>query len=328
MGKGRDVIRWGVLGPGRIAGVFAEGLSELPDAELAAVGSRTAEGAAAFGERFGVPRRHTGYEALAADPDVDIVYVATPHTAHHPAVRLCLEAGKPVLCEKPFTLNADLAEDLVTLARERGLLLMEAMWTRYLPLMGRLRELVTAGAIGEPRLLAADFGFRTDGRQGRLFDPALGGGGLLDVGVYCVSLASMLFGTPDRVVGLAELGPTGVDEQAALVLGHPGGQIAQVASGVRTATPQEATLLGSEGWLRVASPWWRATTMTLHVGDREEQVDGAYPGNGYQFEAAEAMRCLREGLSESPVLPLAETVSVLRTLDTARAQWGLRYPTE
>lgn len=325
-----EPIRWGILGTGRIAGLFATGLSALPDAALVAVGSRAAETADRFAEEHGAPRRHASYAALAADPEVEIVYVATPHPVHHAAARLCLEAGKAVLCEKPFTVNAAQAADLIGLAGERRLFLMEAMWTRFLPLMERFRGLVAAGAIGEPRLLAADFGFRHGGGpEHRLFDPALGGGALLDVGVYLVSLASMLFGAPERVTGFAHLGPTGVDEQAALVLGYPGGLLAQLTAAVRTSTPQEVTLMGTEGTLRIHPLWWKPTRMTLtRPGQPDEPFEIPFAGNGYNYEAAEAMRCLRSDELESPVMPLAETLAVLGTLDEVRAQWGLRYPTE
>jgi predicted dehydrogenase len=325
-----DPIRWGILGTGRIAGDFATGLTELPDAELAAVASRAAETAERFGERFAVPRRYDSYEALIADPEVDVVYVATPHPIHHPLARRCLEAGKPVLCEKPFTLNAADAADLIELARARRLFLMEAMWTRCLPLVQRFRSLVDEGAVGDPRLLMADFGFRHGGGpEHRLFNPALGGGALLDVGVYLVSLASWLFGAPDRIESLAQFGPTGVDEQSAVVLGFPGGQIAQLTAAIRTDTPQEVTLAGTEGTIRIHPLWWKPTRMTLsRPGQPDEQIEVPYQGIGYNYEAAEAMRCLRAGLLESPVIPLDETLSILRTLDAIRAQWGLRYPTE
>ena len=214
------------------------------------------------------------YEALAADPEIDIVYVATPHPMHHTAAKLCLNAGKAVLCEKPFTVNATEAEEVIALARERKLFLMEAMWTRYLPLMVRFRELIAAGAIGEPRLLTADFGFRADGEPShRLFNPDLAGGALLDVGVYVVSLASMIFGPPERGTGMADIGATGVDEQAALVFGYPGGKLAQLTVAVRTNTPQEVTLMGTEGTIRIPPIWWRPTTAHHHPARSAGRAD-------------------------------------------------------
>ena len=315
-----DKLRWGILGAGRIAGVFAEGLRGLVDAELVAVGSRTAEAANAFADRYGVPRRHAGYAALVADPEVDVIYVATPHALHKEQTLLCLAAGKPVLCEKPFAINAGEAAEMIAAARERGLFLMEAMWTRFLPHVARLRELLAAGAIGEVRQLRADFSFRTafDPRS-RLFDPALGGGGLLDVGVYPVSLAWMVLGPPSRVVTLAELGATGVDEQAAMLFGYPGGQLAVLTCATRTGAPHEALLLGTEGMIRLHDAWWRPTAMTLSVAGRpDELIEIPASGNGYGYEAAEVTRCLRAGRLESDVMPL----------DEVRAQWGLRYPGE
>lgn len=323
-------IGWGIIGAGAIAGTFATGLAELPDARLIAVGSRTAEGATAFADRFAVPHRHASYEALASDPAVDVVYVATPHAFHHPAVRLCLESGKPVLCEKPFALNARQAADMVALARSRDLFLMEAMWTRFLPAFGRLRGLVAGGVVGDPRLLAADFGFRHGGGpEHRLFDLALGGGALLDIGSYVVSLASMLFGPVEQAVGFAQLGPTGVDHESAFVLRHAEGRLAQGTAAIRVATPQEATVIGTDGFVRVHPLWWRARRLTVTTANgRTEEIEAPYDGNGYQFEAAEVMRCLREGRRESDVMPLAETVGIARAMDELRRQWGLRYPGE
>lgn len=324
-------VRWGILGTGRIAGVFAEGLSYLDDAQLVAVGSRNAESAATFGDRFGIPRRHTSYEALAADPEVDIIYVATPHALHRENSLLCLNHGKPVLCEKPFTINATEAAEVIATARDHGLFLMEAMWTRFLPLATRLRELLAAGAIGDLRMVTSDFGFRTSvNPRSRLFDPALGGGGLLDVGVYTVSLASMVFGaTPERIATLADLGSTGIDEQAAMILGYSGARMAVLWTAVRTTTPMETTIMGSDGMIRIHPPSWRAASMTVsRAGQDAEELTLPFAGNGYQYEAAEAMRCLRAGLTESPIMPLDETLAIMRTMDSIRNQWGLKYPME
>jgi predicted dehydrogenase len=323
-------IRWGILGTGNIASQFARGLADLGDAELVAVGSRTLESAEAFGERFGAPRRHTSYAALANDPEVDAIYVATPHTLHHDNTIMCLEAGKAVLCEKPFAINAREAKEMIATARARGIFLMEAMWTRFLPHIVRLRELLAAGVIGEVRMLQADFGFRTSfNPQTRLFDPALGGGALLDVGIYTASLASMIFGTPERVSSMAHLGETGIDEQSAMLLGYSGGRLALLSQAIRTNSPHEALLLGTNGKIRVHSSWWKQTTMTLSVDGRpDEQIDLPTVGNGYNYEAAEVGRCLRAGRTESDVMPLDETLAIMRTMDELRAQWGLRYPGE
>lgn len=323
-------IRWGILGTGRIAGIFAEGLRTLPDARLVAVGSRSAARAEHFGALYDVPRRYSSYTALVADPAVDIVYVTSPHALHCEHTLLALQAGKPVLCEKPFALNARQAAAMIDAARARNLLLVEAMWTRWLPLMARLRELLAEQMIGAVRMLRADFGFRaTPDPQHRLFNPALGGGALLDVGVYCISFASMLFGTPTQITGLATLGGTGVDEQAAIVLGYAGGQLATLTTAIRTNIPHEALILGTAGYIRLHEQWWCPTRLTVQRdGQPAETIALPYQGNGYHYEAAEAMRCLRAGEIESPVLPHAETLVIMQTLDALRAQWGLRYPGE
>lgn len=325
-----EQIRWGILGTGNIARKFAQGLQALEDAALVAVGSRSQESADRFGDQFQVPRRHASYEELVADPEVDVIYIATPHSLHKENMRLCLEAGKAVLCEKPFTINAREAREAIELARTRGLFLMEAMWTRYIPLMVELRRMLADGVIGSVRMITADFGYRARfNPQSRAFDPALGGGGLLDVGVYPISLASMILGTPDRIASLAEIGQTGVDEQAGMVLGYPGGELAVLHTAVRTTTPQEATIMGTDGWIRIHPRWWIPDTMTIHpAGGEPQTIQVPFTGNGYNYEAAEVHRCLRAGLLESEIMPLDETLAIMETMDRIRAQWGMKYPME
>jgi predicted dehydrogenase len=325
-----ETLRWGILGTGAIARKFAEGLASADGAQLTAVGSRSQDSAEDFAGRFSVPHRHGSYAALAGDEAVDVIYVATPHCAHKDNTLLCLSAGKAVLCEKPFAINAAEAREMIGAARREGLLLMEAMWTRFLPAMVRLRELLAAGAIGEVRMVQADFGFRTAWRpEGRLLNPHLGGGALLDVGVYTVSLASMILGPPARIAGVAHLGETGVDEQAGIVLLHDGGQIAVLSTAVRTSTPREATILGTEGYIRIHSPWFRPGRMTLSTGRRKDKLlKLPFKGNGYSYEAEEVMNCLRAGRTESDLMGLDETLSIMETMDEIRAQWGLKYPME
>jgi predicted dehydrogenase len=328
-----EIIRWGILATGNIAHQFARGLAVLPDAELVAVGSRSQESADAFGEEFGVPHRHAGYEALAADPDVDAVYVSTPHPFHHANTLLCLNAGKHVLCEKPFAMNAEQAREMIATARAQSRFLMDAVWTRFLPAMVKARELLAEGAIGDVRMLLADFGFRSQfNPKARLFNPELGGGALLDVGIYTVQLASMVMGgPPTEIAAKAALGETGVDEQTALTLKYGDGQLAQLSCAVRTATNQEAWIYGTEGRIHLHTPWWRGTQLTLwQAGGPAEGAtfDLPFEGNGYNYEASEVMRCIREGRLESDVMPLDETLQLMETLDAARAQWGLRYPVE
>ncbi|KAB8143359.1 Gfo/Idh/MocA family oxidoreductase [Chloroflexia bacterium SDU3-3] len=323
-------IRWGILSTGNIAEQFARGLAVLDDAELVAVGSRSQESADRFGDTFNVPHRHATYEDLASDPDVDVIYVGTPHPFHAENTLLCLRAGKAVLCEKPFAMNAAEAEAMIGEARARGLFLMEAMWTRFLPHIVKLRELLAQGAIGEVQMMTGNFGFRTEfDPKSRMFAPELGGGGLLDVGIYPISLASMLFGAPQSVVSQVRLGSTGVDEQAAAIFRYASGAMASVAFATRTELVSEAWIYGTTGRIHVRPPWWGPSTITLYQnGQPEQQIAPEQVGNGYNYEAAEVAACLRAGKLESDVISLDETLAIMRTMDTIRAEWGLRYPGE
>lgn len=324
-----EIINWGILGPGSIAQRFAKGLQSVPDAKLYAVGSRTQEKADEFASKYDAPKRYGSYEALAADPDVQAVYIATPHPQHKDAMLLCLNHGKAVLCEKPFTVNAKEAAEVIDLARTKDLFLMEGMWARFFPGMVRVRELLASGAIGGARMLQADFGFRTDvNPEGRLFSPALAGGGLLDVGIYPISLASMLFGTPTDVSGLAQMGETGVDEMAAVSLKYAQGQLASIVTGIRINTPSEATIFGTDGSLKLHAPFWNPVKLTLSAGGKTEEISVPFEGEGFNYEAQEVQSCLRAGKNESAIMPLNETLSIMQTLDTLRSQWGLKYPME
>ncbi len=243
-----ETMRWGIMGTGRIAATCAAALEVLPNAELAAVGSRSETTAAGFAQRVGAARSFGSYAGLANAPELDIIYVATPHACHHANTRLCLQAGKAVLCEKLFTFNAAQARDLVHLARERRLFLMEAMWTRCLPPLSEVRRHISDGTIGDVRFLVADFGFRKAFDPAhRLFDLALGGGALLDVGVYLASLASMLIGSSRTMQTEVQRGASGIDEQSALLLGYEGGQFAQLTATITATTSQEAVIGGRVG---------------------------------------------------------------------------------
>jgi predicted dehydrogenase len=325
-----DLVRWGILSTGGIARQFARGLAYAPGAQLVAVGSRSQANAEAFGDEFGVPRRYASYEALAADPDLDVIYIGTPHPFHAANSLLCIEAGKAVLCEKPFTLNARQASAVIRAARERGVFLMEALWTRFTPVMHKVRALLAEGAIGRPRMVTADFGFHAPfDPESRLFNRALGGGALLDVGVYPVSLASMIFGAPPRISTMAHLGATGVDEQAAMIFGYEDGALALLSCAISVMTPMEATITGERGMIRLPANWWMPQECILNLeGEPEQTFELPFTGNGYNYEALEVMRCLREGLLESPIMPLDETLALMQTLDNIRSQWGLRYPEE
>ena len=316
-------IRWGILGAGRVARKFAADLQRIPGAKLVAIGSLSAERAEAFGTDFALAKRYGSYAALANDPSVDVIYVATRNHAHYPCVRLALEAGKAVLCEKPFTLDASQAKALVALARERRCFLMEGMWSRFFPTTAKLRELLAARSIGDVRLVQVDFHFPAEFTPaGRLFNPALGGGALLDVGIYTLAFAWLVLGAPEHVSSQAQIGGTGVDEQCGMVLKYRSGPLAMLSCGLRTNTAKEAFIHGTEGSLKVHAPWWKPHTLSLlREGQPPQVFREPYPGSGYQFEAIEVTECLRQRQLESPRMPLDETVAILETLDQVRAGW-------
>lgn len=323
-------VRWGILGPGNIAKRFASDLKQTDGAVVQAIASRSRERAEAFQEKFGGETIHTDYTALAEDPAVDIVYVATPHVFHMEGSLLCLQRRKPVLCEKPFAVNAEQARAMAKCARENNTFLMEAMWTRFFPIMHELRTRIADGAIGEVRMVQADFGFRCGWNpEGRLLNPALGGGGLLDVGIYPMSLFFMLLGTPIEVQGQAHVGSTGVDEQAAWICKFRKGELAIGATGVQTATTQVGTILGTEGRIIIDSPWWKPRRMTITVNGKDpEVVEIPYEGGGFQFEAAAVGQAVTNGLKEHPLMPLDESIAIAEAMDALRQQWGVRYPCE
>ncbi|MEV6623876.1 Gfo/Idh/MocA family oxidoreductase [Amycolatopsis sp. NPDC051106] len=308
-------LRWGIMGTGGIAKSFAEDLELTGSGVVAAVGSRTAESAGVFAEQRGIPARHGSYEALANDPDVDIVYVATPHPLHHGNARLALEAGKPVLVEKPFTMNAEEARDLAGLARENNLFLMEAMWTRFLPHVRHLRGLLPS--LGDVVTVTADHGqWFAEDPAFRLFAPELGGGALLDLGIYPVSFASMVLGTPDRVAAMVTPAFTGVDAQTSMLFGYASGAQAVLSCTLSAASPTTASIVGTDGRIEIDGPFYAPASFTLipRVGERSrfEYVD---EGRGLRHQADEVARLLAAGETESPLMPLDETVSIMTTMD-------------
>ncbi|MDO0915453.1 Gfo/Idh/MocA family oxidoreductase [Streptomyces sp. DT2A-34] len=326
-------VRWGILATGGIAAAFTADLIDLPDAEVVAVASRSQDSADAFAERFGIPRAYGDWDALAQDGDIDVVYVATPHSAHRAAAGLCLEAGHNVLCEKAFTLNAREAEELVALAKARGSFLMEAMWMYCNPLIRRLKALVDDGAIGEVRHVQADFGLAGPFPPShRLRDPAQGGGALLDLGVYPVSFAQLLLGEPSDVAARAMLSAEGVDLQTGAVLSWDSGALASVHCSIVGGTATAASVTGSGGRIDVPSGFFFPDRFVLHRDGRDPEEFTADPADGprnsLRHEAAEVMRALRAGETESPLVPLDGTLAVMRTLDAVRGRIGVRYPGE
>ncbi len=320
-------IRWGILAPGRIAQQFAADLKFADQAVIQAVGSRSRERAEAFAREHDIPNVHADYESLAADPEVDIVYVATPHPQHRENVLACLREGKAVLCEKPFTMNAAEARKIIAEARERKLFLMEAMWTRYLPAPRKVKAWINEGAIGKVQMLKADFGFRLPWNpKDRLLDKKLGGGALLDTGIYPFSFASWVFGRqPERIESAARLGETGVDEWYTAIFDYGDGAMASLTNAVRLPLNSEALIIGEEGKIQVPSFFSAREAKLTRLDGMEETFTDKSSGRGMQHEANEAMRCLRAGELESPVMPLDETLAIMETLDAVRKPWGLAY---
>jgi predicted dehydrogenase len=321
-------IRWGILGTGGIARKFAEDLPRVPGAELAAVGSRSKQTADEFAGKHGFARAHGSWAELAADEEVDVVYVATPHVAHHAATMACLAGGKAVLCEKPFTLDLASAASLVAEARMRKLFLMEAMWMRCNPAIRAMKKLVDDGAIGEVTAIHADFGLAGPyPPEHRLRNLALGGGALLDLGIYPINLAHLVLGAPVTVRSWGRLSPQGVDENTGMLLGYESGAVAALTCSIIGATRNAATVTGSTGRIELPPGFHRPEALTVFRADAETEVL-RFPvqGWGYHAEATEVQRCLRAGELESPLVPHTATLEVMALLDTVREELGVFYP--
>ncbi len=322
-----NTINWGIIGPGHIARKFAEGLKVLSDAKLLAVASRSIENARRFGEEYHVPHCYGNYEDLALNPEVDVVYIATPHVGHYEHTLLCLQHGKAVLCEKPFAMNLAQVREMVELARQKRVFLMEALWTKFLPSVRKVMELIEQGAIGEVKSVQADFGFRTEFKpEGRLFNPALGGGSLLDIGIYPLFLATTLLGKPTQVKAVAQFSSTGVDEQCSMSLSYANGAVATLLSTIVAITPTEAYISGTKGSIRMAGRWLAPTSITLYQDAKEPvQISFDFRGNGYNYEAEEVMHCLREGHTESPRMSHQDSLLLMEVLDWVRKEAGIWY---
>ena len=318
---------WGVIGPGRIAHKFAEDLDLLPQAHLHAVASRSEERAREFALQYGATHYYGSYDEIAHCPDLDVVYIATPHTGHCEATLMCLEAGIPVLCEKPFAMNSREVGRMASLAREKGVFLMEAIWTRFLPTIEKTLELIEAGEIGRVKSVKADFGFKAKfDPAGRLHNPELGGGALLDIGIYPVFLALLILGKPDQSRALAHLGVTGVDEEVGILFHYHSGQMAHLHASVQTNTKTEAFIYGDEGVIQIETRWHGPSSLSLwRFGERPRNFSFDYRGHGYEYEAEEVMRCLEMGKTESDRLPLSFSEDLIALLDDLRLQIGLRY---
>jgi predicted dehydrogenase len=322
-----EEIRWGIVGPGRIAESVIGDFALVDGARVVAVASRSADRAAAFAARHGIGRAHGSYADILADPQVDVLYVATPHAQHHALALAALRARKALLVEKSFTATPTGAAEVIALARTTGVFVMEGMWTRFQPAVVAMRELIADGAIGEVRSVQADLGVaREYDPADRLFALGLGGGALLDLGVYVVSFAQMLLGTPSSVTAVGSRFPSGVDAEAALLLDHGGGRSATLSVSLRNPTPGHARVFGTTGWIDVLPRFHHPDTIVLHrSGAEPETITRQRTGGGYAHEFAEVTECLRAGRSESSVLPLADTLAVQSVLGRAADQLGVRH---
>jgi predicted dehydrogenase len=321
-----DQVRWGIVGPGRIAGKVVEDFAVVDGARPVAVASRSLPRAEAFAGRHGLDRAYGSYAQILDDAEVDVLYVATPHAQHAAIACAGLQAGKALLVEKSFAATYAGAAEVVDLARSRGVFVMEAMWTRFQPAVVALRELIGEGAIGEVRSVQADLGVQRDfDAVDRLFALELGGGALLDLGVYVVSFAQMLLGTPDTVRAVGSRFSTDVDAEASLLLGYADGRSAALMTSLRNALPGQARVYGTDGWIDVLPRFHHPQTFVLHRGDAAETITRPPLGGGYSHELIEVTRCLQAGSTESEVMPLADTLAVQDVLQQAAEQLGVRH---
>lgn len=321
-------INWGIIGPGRIAHKFSQDLLMVNGARLYGVASRDAEKARSFAAQYGAEKSYGSYEALVSDPAIDVVYIATPHVFHYPNTMLCLKHGKAVLCEKPFGINANEVEQMIIEASKRKLFLMEAFWTRFIPATEKLLELLSEGVIGKLQFVTADFGFLGDpDPQKRVLNKFLGGGSLLDVGIYPVYLSLLLFGAPVNISAMASFTETGVDGFCSMLFEHSGGQKAILHSSVVAETPTEAIIYGTKGSIKLHSRFHHPQSITISKNDgHTETIEIPYTGNGYFHEISEVVKCIQQGLIQSERLPHAISIDLITTLDRVRREIGLRYP--
>ncbi len=318
-------VRWGVVGPGRIADKVVADAPHVPGAEFVAVASRSTERAEAFARRHGIPRVHTGYRAVVDDPDIDVLYIATPHPQHRAVALAALRAGKGVLVEKAFTVTPAATREIADVARSTGSFAMEAMWTRFQPAVVRLRALLAESAIGEVRGLQVDLGVTapTDPAD-RFYNPDIGGGAVFDLTVYPVSFAQMVLGTPDTVDARGVLGPTGVDVEEAVLLGWADGRTAEVFCSLRCPSPGSARIYGTRGWIEVPPRFHHPSALVLHrAGAEPETIAALATGDGYCHELIEVTECVAAGRTESAVMPLADTVAVQDVLGQVTDQLGV-----
>jgi predicted dehydrogenase len=323
-------IQWGIVGPGGIARKFASDLKRVEGGKLHSVAGRDLARAEKLAHEFGADRATDQYMDLASDAAIDIVYLASPHSAHFEIAKKLLEAGKPVLCEKPLTVNAAQAGELIEISRANDVFLMEAMWTRCLPIYARIREWLDEGCIGTPRMMTSNFCTKPGyDPSNRWFNPELAGGGLLDLGVYNLAISQMVMGhKPEKIAAVASFAESGVDEMLSASLLYENGAVSQFTCGLTSHCENSLIIGGDEGFIRVPSPFISAQSATLVADDVTETVKAPLLGGGFEYQIEEAMRCLREGEIECPLIPHADTLATMEVMDEIRRQIGLRYPGE
>jgi predicted dehydrogenase len=324
-----EKFNWGILGPGGIARAFAQDLNLIQGHTIGAVGSRTLENAQKFSATFG-GTAYGSYEELVTDPTIDAIYVATPHPAHHDNVVMALDAGKPVLCEKPFSVNAREAQSMVDAAARNGVALMEAMWARFLPHYGKVREIVESGVLGPILSIHADHGQRlADKGISRLVEPDLAGGALLDLGIYPVSFAHMILGTPSHITSDSVMTEKGVDAQTSMILTYEGGAQAVLTTTMIEQTPCRAVVAGLNGWLEIDRTFYNPAAMRVILNDGSTtEYPNTYKGHGLREQAEVFKQLVLTGKLESEILTWKDTVDIMKTLDAVREQIGLKYPFE
>ncbi|HVY75608.1 MAG TPA: Gfo/Idh/MocA family oxidoreductase [Puia sp.] len=328
-----NTVRWGILGCGRIARKFASDLKYVSDGRLVAVGSRSKTNAQAFAREFPVAHVHDSYESLIANPEVDVIYIASPHGLHHEHTLMCLESKKAVLCEKAFALNSRQAREMVSKARQEKVFLMEALWTKFLPHYQQMQSLLSEQRLGEIRSMLVNFGFIPQAPvPQRLFNPALGGGTMLDIGIYNVFMALSVLGRPEEVEAIMDPTDTGVDAQCAVTFKYRNGAIAQLFSTFMSNLATEADINGSLGRLRLTTRFYEpSATLELYPGrpdSRQVIPVGKEPGTGYQYEARHVNECLKKNLTESPVMTHEDSLLLMETLDRVRQSAGIVYPAD
>jgi len=323
----KQTINWGIIGTGSIAKKFATALAHVPNSKLKAIGSRSMNDAKEFANNFEVPKAYGSYSELAEDKEVDVVYIATPHPFHIENTLLCLENNKAVLCEKPFAMNKAEVMNMINMSRQKNLFLMEAMWTRFLPSILKTKELIENGTIGDIVELKSDFGFKANyDIEGRAFNKALGGGSLLDIGIYPVFISLFLLGKPAEITSKAIIGETGVDNSIAMVFKYANGALASLSSTFMATTPIETDICGTKGRIRINNPWFMSNSVSVIMNDGHKQdYHNPFICNGYEYEAMEVTNCLLKGKIESEIMSLDLSIQLIEILDSVRVQNNIFY---